>query len=389
MKLKVYMTSLFCLLLVGCHQSADKANKKPAVKTAVAQMKPVNTTLYFTGTVQPLSVHNVVSPADGVVTAMHFNYGGVVKRHIPIVKINSEKLEEDYNSKLATYLKSKDDLNISNKKLNSTRMLWKLKIIPHDELSEAQSAYNNARIGYLQSLYDLKQTFKQAGKRLTKKVTGLTIADAKDVGVAMRQHISKVTLKASVDGVALVPPQSDNDEGGDNSKIVVGSQVKAGQVLVAIGDLSGLSVSVKIPEIDIDKVKPKQAVTITSVAFPDVVLKGTVKSVDSQAGNMGGSFSGLPTFPAKIIVPKLNADQQNKIRVGMSVKIRLDLPGKKQLMLPIDAVKTVDGKTMVTQLKNGKAVQVAVSTGQTTINGVVIKSGLHVGDKVRYSVAGA
>ena len=81
-------------------------------------------------------------------------------------------------------------------------------------------------------------------------------------------------------------------------------------------------------------------------------------------------------------IATLSADQKKIIRVGMSAKVEIRLTPSQSLLIPIKAVFKQNGKTMVKVLNKGKATDVEVTTGQTTLNQVEITKGLKPDDQV-------
>jgi multidrug resistance efflux pump len=155
-----------------------------------------------------------------------------------------------------------------------------------------------------------------------------------------------------------------------------------GQVLILIGDMSGLSIDIVVDEMDIDRVTVGQKVSVTSEAFPEFKLQGQIHKIDSQAISASGGGGGLPVFPVRIEIPHLTQEELRKIRVGMSAKVELVLENPNSFSVPLNAVSEVDGISVVKVLRNGKVEQVPVVTGETGIDVVEVKNGLAVGDQI-------
>ena len=64
-------------------------------QTAVATMKTVPTELFYNGTVSPIDINNVSSPADGTIQQIHFKYGQKVKSGDLLLVISSSKLQDE------------------------------------------------------------------------------------------------------------------------------------------------------------------------------------------------------------------------------------------------------------------------------------------------------
>lgn len=378
-KMNVFILTV-SMFLVSASSNALAKTDANNYKTMTVTTQTVVTPLYFTGTVKPLSMSNVVAPDDGVVVNMNFKYGQTVTKGQTLLKINSKKLEQDYDSALTNYLKAKDAYNMSVSKYKSTQALWDMKIIPEDELTSAKSSRDSAHIAYLQASYALEDTIKR-GPSMSEDVKNLRLSDFEKVDKALRIRYNYLNVKSPKAGVALQPPKTGSGS-QETGNINVGSSVKLGQVVTSIGDLNGISVDIKVNEIDINKVKLKQAVHITGVAFPGFKLAGHVSSIDSQATTQEGGSGGLPTFPVTVVVPTLTTAQAKVIRVGMSAKVELEISRPKDIIVPIKAVYKRKGKSYVNLLVNGKAEPREVITSDTTVSDVEIEHGLNNGDKV-------
>lgn len=107
-----------------------------------------------------------------------------------------------------------------------------------------------------------------------------------------------------------------------------GSQVSAGQLLMAVVELNDVWIVANYKETQVGKIKPGQSVEFEVDAWPDAKFKGTVKSI--MAGT-GAAFSVFPPenatgnyvkvvqrIPVKI-VPDKDAFREHTPRVGMSV----------------------------------------------------------------------
>ena len=167
----------------------------------------------------------------------------------------------------------------------------------------------------------------------------------------------------------------------------MGTEIKAGQLLLSIGDLSGFSTQVKVNEVNIVNMKPGMGATITGDAFPGIILHGKVSSVASQAnpdssgGGGGGGVSSM--YNVDVRVPNVPSKLSKTIRVGMTSKVEIDIEFPSQISLPIKAVFQKNGQSMVTVIDSqGKNNDVPVETGLTTPTDVVVTKGIKPGDKV-------
>jgi HlyD family secretion protein len=379
---KVILILFFLSLsLLSCGKKESETDKRTKdLQTFVVTPKSSTTNLYFSGTLNPISIINVVTPVEGIVVEKKFDYGQRVNKSDLLFKIDSEKVESNFNAALAEFLSAKDKLLDARIRFEGTKALAKVGEASGDEIRQDESTFNNANITYLQARYKFEEAARLSPENI-ETLEKLKLSDIEAVKHYLMTKYNFFDIKATADGVALAPPKMGSTE---SNEIVVGSSVKQNQVLVSIGNLDGLSVTITINEIDINKVKSGQDATITGVGFPKETLKGIVQEVASQAHAVQGAVGGLPTFNATVIVPSLTPNQKKLIRVGMSAKISIMIKHPDTILIPIDAVTPKHGRSYVNRLVNGKIQETEVSTGETTLNDVEITKGLNAGDKILY-----
>lgn len=378
MKYYRVMTLIVCLSLTACSRSPNE--KQAGVVTIEPQT--VGSTLYYSGTIQPLQTLVVPSPADGVVVDMPFQYGETVKAGQLLFMVSSTKFLADYKTALMAYIKAKSDFNNGQTQLSEAEFLHKNELISDDDFKSKQSSFYAARLALLQA----KDTLENLLQQLNIKdidLYKLTIADIDKITQALHLQTSAETLEhlrivAPASGTVLSPVKGEEE---NNKKVMKGDAVKQGDVLAIIGDMSGLSARIKVNELTVNQLKVGQKVKITGIAFPDHTLAGEIKRVDRQGEPSPG---GLPTFTVQVAVPKLTEAQQKEIHVGMSAKVEIALENDSQIMVPIAAVNEKDGRSYVQvhDDKTAKIREVFVKTGKTTLNSVAVLAGLKVGDKI-------
>ena len=375
------------LWLVACGEEDDKT-KKPQLTIITAEMKASVTKLYYKGSLQPIKNVPVLSPVDGTITALHFNYGETIKKDQNLAIISSDKLANDYREAVSKYLQAKDTYETTLQSFGGTTALYKAGLIPTEQFMTSKSQFETNTLNFYQSKYDLEKILKKSGVS-AEKIESLTITDTAEVAQILQKKFDNIEVLASGSGVALFPAggQSSDDGGGGskNGKLTIGSQVKEGQLILSIGDLTGFSVTLQVSEININRIKAGLPVIATGYAFPGIVLHGTVTGVAKQANpsqdGMGGSLS---MFNIEVQIPHLTPEEQQTIHVGMTADFEIDIKNPPAIAIPINAVFQKDGLNYVTIIdpKTNKQTDVPVETGTTGVTDVTILKGLKAGDKV-------
>ncbi|NCN58995.1 hypothetical protein COW99_03130 [Candidatus Roizmanbacteria bacterium CG22_combo_CG10-13_8_21_14_all_38_20] len=134
----------------------------------------------------------------------------------------------------------------------------------------------------------------------------------------------------------------------------------------------------EVDEVDVSKINVGQGAIITLDAYPDEVIKATVKSIDFvSTTTKGGGTAYLvkTTLPENIGV---------KFRIGMNGDIEFVVEDLKSvLVVPQKSIIiTDDNKTSVWVVKDGVAKLIEVELGAETADYAEIISGLKEGEKV-------
>lgn len=140
---------------------------------------------------------------------------------------------------------------------------------------------------------------------------------------------------------------------------MVGDMVSSGTYAFRVDDLSQMFVDVEIPEVDINRVKVGQDVTLTFDAINAAEYQGRV----SEVARIGANSAGAVNF--KVTIEVLNADEQ--VMPGMTAAVNIVVSDLKDVLtIPNRAVRLVDGKRVVYILKNGLAVKVEIEIGSSS-----------------------
>lgn len=364
--------SLTCLC--ACHDEAEKTIEK---KNLIIRETKNTEKLYFSGELKPLRETALSVSVDAKIKTLNFTFGSWVKRGALLMELDSPEQQKEYDEALTTYLKAKDDLDVAIAKFSGTQSLWKDKLVSENMYKSDKSALFTNKISFFQAKAKLVSMAKKLSNFSTKEMLALSLNNFDRVQAVLNKHKNTIIIKAPHEGIVLLPPKTEA-----SNELRVGSLVKGGEVMALIGDISGLALTIKVPEINIGKIKQGMKAEVTGIAFPHLVLKGVVQSINAQA-NIGASdpSGGLPIFTAKVVIPKLTMVQKDLLKIGMSASVNVILKERLQIMIPIAALTLEGDKTWVT-LKNqqGEEEKIFVETGISTDDSVEIVSGLKKND---------
>jgi len=345
--------------------------------TIIVKAEPNITTLFYSGNIKPIetvTVNNI--QADGIISKKNFSYGDIVKKNQLLFLITSSQLAKNYQDALSSFAKAQKNYSDTQFQMHGAEELSRLKIMSKQD-------YLNTKTQLFNAALDLAQTKRQLESILQEIGTSISSIDIRTINRALARVPNVVKVTAPATGVALLPESTSSSKETTNVPLSQGSSVKAGQTLLSIGNMSGISVTAKVTEIYVDKIKAGQKAIITGDAFPEQKLAGTVTHVDRQASSDSQS-GGIPSFALTVSVPTLTQVQLNKILVGMSATITLPIVNSYTISIPLSAVFIKQGQPMVKRIDahSKKIIDVPVNTGRTEMNSVAITEGLQNGDEV-------
>lgn len=159
-----------------------------------------------------------------------------------------------------------------------------------------------------------------------------------------------------------------------------GDKLESGKSLTTIFDLSYLTMTLYIDELDIKKINVGQPVSITAEAVEDKTFIGEVTKVNINGITSGGTT----TYPVTIRI-----DQTDELLPGMNVDAKIVIESKTAVLsIPTEAV--LRGDRVLVKNESDEAVDDApegykfldVTTGISDLNFIEIIEGLSLGDEV-------
>ncbi|MED4284766.1 efflux RND transporter periplasmic adaptor subunit [Priestia megaterium] len=161
----------------------------------------------------------------------------------------------------------------------------------------------------------------------------------------------------------------------------VGSNININSVLGTITNYSEFKLALAIDELDIPKVKIGQKVEITAGAYPGEKFEGEVIKIASQ----GKTTNGVSTFDVEVSIK-----DPKELKAGMTANAKIVVSKQLDtLLVPVEAVKTKNGKKVVTVEIDKGTKDVQVTTGLNNENYIEIVSGIKEGEEVVLPVTSA
>ena len=245
-------------------------------------------------------------------------------------------------------------------------------LVAEADLYDAKTSYERMRILLKQGLI-AQAEYDVAEARFKRVVASIDVARfvLKEAEVA----VDNTRIIAPFDGTVL---KKNADVGEIVAPLAGAASSKA--AVVTIADMSSLEVDADVSEANITRVAPEQQCEITLDAYPQQRYPGYVTKIVPTADRS----------KATVLVKIKFKEYDQKVLPEMSAKISFLAIGYKAdsadhkllLTVPEAAVVTRTGRAVIYQIRDDRAVEVPVSTGQKLGALIEIKSGIKEGDKI-------
>lgn len=311
-------------------QQTASSPEEPALQTTPVMRGEFKDEVKASGNVQPVSSVVVTPEVDGIISEVFVSEGDYVEAGTTLLTIRNDSLDKAVREA---------DIQLRSAKT---------------QLSSAKENYNTAYKAYYADQTDLATVNSAADAVDSAQLALETAQSAYDDAVATAD---KRTVTAPASGTIVVMNAVEGAAVGSGAGAGAAATVSSGAsgALITIGDLSQMTVSVQVNEMDISKVSVGQAARATFSALPNVELDATVtriatvSSADASSA-LSGYGGNVVTYAVDLLIP--NPDPSLKPGMTASVTISsTDIPDA--LMLPLSAV---DGE--------GDQAMVSVVTGQ-------------------------
>lgn len=321
---------------------------RAGIATVVVASGVSSGTLRLPATVQPNGYNEVTvtSLVGGRVTAVRAELGQFVRAGQSLVSVYSPELAEAQ----AAYLGAAADLAAQDQRLARASRLVEIGAVSKQELDEAQAARTRVRAAT-----------DSARSRL--QLLGMEAAAIN----ALRDNpnlVSSVEVPAPMSGQVT--------QRGANP----GLNIDTSTPLFTIVDMSNVWVVANVFERDLGRIRLRMPATITTQAYADLSLSGTISYLSPQVQ------PETRTAEIRIEVPNRNG----QLRFGMFVDVDVDTGSSDAgILIPRSAIQT-RGDSQVVYVQHasepGKFVERSVHLGEPSGDSIQVLHGLEPGEQV-------
>jgi RND family efflux transporter MFP subunit len=327
---------------------SQEAVKRAGITTTAVSAGTTSTGVRAPGVVEANAYKQVVvTPVvSGRITRVTADLGQPVQRGQMLAQIFSPELADAQTR----YISARADLEAHEQELARTEKLVAIGAASSQEIERIHAGHTARRADV-----------ESAASRL--QLLGLSADAIEALGPGKNQGAT-TNVPAPIAGV--VTERLAN----------VGLNVDQATKLFTVVDLSSVWVVANLFEKDFARVRVGSPATVTTNAYPDLVLRGRVSYIDPQVS------PETRTAKVRIEVP----NPRNDLRLGMYAEALLgDSGGASTPMLPRGAVQNVGDRTvvyLVNPKEPGTLVEREVRVGSATGDRVSVLAGVQIGDVV-------
>ncbi len=327
----------------------------PALQTMPLSRGEFVESVQATGTARPLTSVVATPEVDGIIETVNVGLDDVVAEGQTLLTVRNDDLDREVRQAELDLRQQRADTN------------------------EAQQAYND--VYYAEGaaaaeslLVPLESARLQL--EIAQEAYDQAVARAASRTVKAPASGSVVAMNA-VAGAAV-------GAGGSGSGGASSSAGGSSGPLIQIADLSQMSVSVQVNEVDISRIAVGQGARVSFSALPGVVLDGEVTRISTMASADEYGYSyGVVTYDVEVLIP----EPVPELKPGMTASVEVllqDVPDA--LTVPTSALMTDDGVSYYVFVMTDPETQAVerrdVSVGAQSASEAVVEGSVAEGDLV-------
>lgn len=377
----------------ACNRSKGSPNNNNAaaaptvieVSTTPAVLRQLPRYFEATGSLAANEQSDVMPSTTGKIVALGVDMGSYVRRGQMVVRLDSNDLRLRLEQAQAQLEQAKATLRQNEAKIGlrpgqkfspesvpevaSARAALNLaeknlqryeKLIESGDVSRAQYDQQRAQRDQLREQYQVAIHQAQQNYAAVANAKGAVDAAQSQVGLAKRSLDYAIVI-SPISGV--VSERTAN----------LGEYVSPQQKVATVVNMNPVRVRIDIPEQAIPRVRVGESVSIRVSAYPDRNFAGHIARVS-------------PNVTASSRTLTVEAEVQNpngELKPGQFATVRILLPqSEPAVLVPLRALRQASGATYVFVIKNGRAEQRLVQTGQVEGDLVEVNSGVAADEAV-------
>jgi len=343
------------IVLAGCrknNQDQSYQQQVPELPVEIVKQGDASVSREYAASVEGVSNVEIRPQVTGYLSKIFVDEGDYVSAGQALFKIEDQIFREQLKSAQAALITAQANLSTSKIDVDRKKELFRNKMVSDIQVKEAEANYNAARGAVSQSMSSIESAKINLNFSTVKApVSGFIGRFNYRLGSLMTPtNQDPITLLSDIHQVYSYFSMSENDF-NTFQKQTVGSNIN-------------------------EIIKNTPAVSLLLSGGEKYAETGRIDAVEGQFNKTTGSI----TLRAKFNNPN------NVLRSGNTGKIVMEQFYSNVILLPIASTRTIQDKTFVFTIKDGKAVQLPIEVSGKTGDNFIVSKGLKAGDQ--YIVTG-
>jgi HlyD family secretion protein len=361
--------------------AAERSNQDgpPAVQTAIAKPGAVEVPLAYTGTTRPAQQVTLRARVDGQIVNLQGDVGDRVERGDILARLDGDLLSVAVNEAQAELAARNSEIAQAQASVSDAQALV---VQAQAQLNQAQ-----AEAQRLQRLAAAGASSQQAAEQavLALETARQAVRSAQQQVISRQQAVNAVQGRFQAQRAVLDQTQQRLAYAGlaaPISGVILarlvepGDYVEAGADLFSLADLSRLTVTVQVSELDLSRISLGQSAQVRLDAFPEQTLSGRV----TQISPVADGTSRLVPMEVSI------ANPDGRVGSGLLARISFSTGNPDRVVVPEKALTFApnsESPTVFVMQPGGEQATVVarpVQLGRRLKDQVEILSGLSLGE---------
>ncbi|GGI86701.1 RND transporter [Shewanella hanedai] len=340
--------SVSLLILVSKEKSLSDSL---VVDTHVVSEDRINDTILASGNLRFASEIQIRSEVTGIVNRVYVKEGQLVKKGELLMELDPKifiaevrRARAAVEIQLIEIQRLEEIANEASRRAGQYRELLGKGLTDQDTAAQLQSQLKVAKINVKSAIQGLEQY--------------------KAVLTQSQNRLDQSRFLAAIDGLISTV---DIKEG---ETVIAGTTNIVGSPLMTLADVDSYVAQIRVDEADVSNIEIGQEVEVFAAATPQKASLGQISSISTSA-KKDGINKGL-YYKVEVILQKGDV-----VYPGMSCRAEIVLARSGvELIIPIAAVKQLDGANFVWVVEENKAVRRNVQLGLSTDTEQIVLSGL-------------
>lgn len=393
---------MVALVALRYREQQARAVTRPAREIVVGVARPerqdLEVILTYTGDILPNRQTPIFAKTSGYIRAIHADKGQLVKPGEVLAEIEPTEMEAALDQSRAGLATTQAGLQVARSNLESARAnLLNQQAI----LARSQAVLANDR----RQAERLAELFARGLVSAQESDNARTAHESSQAALRAQEaqvQVARVQIETTESQVKLAESQVERERAAlrmaqmrvDDTRLVapfagyvshkhldVGAAVNAtaaassnaSVAILTLQDIDTVKIQIEVPERDVARVRPGNAVRLTADAYPGRTFQGTVQRVvhtlDPRTRTMGVEVD-IPN-PGHLLKPGMYA------RVQLVLEVRRGV-----LLVPLEALVGGEGQPAVLVVRSGTVTTVPVELGPTDGPRVQVVKGLGAEDQI-------